>query len=53
MPLRHLRICVQCDQIRYAPCSIACRVPHDGDKDSWVVNLQDGAGTIPKEEEAA
>jgi hypothetical protein len=50
MPLAQLRICEPCGgRIRWAPCSIACRVPDGGQRDSWVENLQDGAGTILKE----
>lgn len=49
MPLKHLRVCNHCDRIRFAACSIACRVPDGEQKDSWVPNLQQGAGTIPQE----
>lgn len=51
MPLKHLRVCQHCDQIRYAECSIACRIPDSGDKDSWLPNVQAGAGTFPRFEE--
>ena len=46
MPLKHLRVCEHCDQTRWAPCSIACRVPDDQDPQSWRTNLQAGAGTM-------
>lgn len=49
MPLKHLRVCVHCDQIRWAPCSIVCRVPHDEDPHSWHRNIQDGAGELLRE----
>jgi hypothetical protein len=48
MPLKHVRICERCAVIRWAPCSITCRVPSDQDRDSWLPNLQDDAGTMPK-----
>lgn len=45
MPLKHLRICKRCDdKIRWAPCGIACAVPHESDPASWLLNQQDGAG---------
>lgn len=46
MPLKHLRVCPPCDRIRWAPCSIACRLPNELDPDSWRENMQDGAGTM-------
>lgn len=47
MALKHLRVCAPCgDQVRFAPCGIACRVPLDTDRHSWRDNLQDGAGTL-------
>lgn len=49
MPLKHLRVCAECDRVRFAGCSIVCRVPDDQDPDSWVLNMQTGAGTIRKE----
>lgn len=49
MPLAQLRVCGPCNKIRWAPCSIACRVPDGGQRDSWLPNLQDGAGEIPEE----
>lgn len=48
MPLAQLRIC-PCGRLRWAPCSLACRVPDEGQRDSWTTNLQHGAGTLPKE----
>lgn len=51
MPVAHLRVCAPCgDQIRYAPCSLACRVSADTDPDSWLPNMQEGAGTLPRGE---
>lgn len=49
MPLKQLRVCIHCDRVRWAPCSTVCRVGADTDPDSWRVNLQDGAGTLPEE----
>lgn len=46
MPLKHLRVCEPCDQIRFAACSAGCRVPDAADPTSWRENLQEGAGTI-------
>lgn len=46
MPLKHLRVCEPCNRIWYAACGKACRVPNDADPDSWLINLQAGAGTI-------
>lgn len=46
MPLKHLRVCEPCNRVRFAGCSIACRVPNDEDPKSWRENMQDGAGTI-------
>lgn len=51
MPLKHLRICTHCARIRFAGCGLACRVPIDSDKDSWLPNLQEGAGQLPWHEE--
>lgn len=51
MPLKHLRVCVSCDKVRFAGCSATCGVPYDGDKDSWLLNVQAGAGTLPKEQQ--
>lgn len=48
MPLKHLRVCEPCNATRFAACSLACRVPNDADPASWRVNLQEGAGTLPK-----
>jgi hypothetical protein len=53
MPLKHLRICGQCNTIRYAACSKACRVALDTDPESWRVNLQEGAGEIVRPEGVA
>lgn len=52
MPLKHLRVC-PCGKVRYAGCSIACRVPLDQDPQSWRPNLQDGAGEIRRPVEVA
>ena len=49
MPLKHLRVCDHCHTIRYASCSTVCQAPPEQDPDSWRANLQDGAGTLPKE----
>lgn len=46
MPLKHLRVCVHCDKVRWAPCGVACRVPFEGDPKSWLDNLQHGAGEM-------
>ncbi len=46
MPLKHLRVCVHCDKVRWAPCAAGCRVPFEGDPKSWLDNLQHGAGTM-------
>lgn len=48
MPLLHLRVCNRCDATRFAGCSTTCGVPLDSDPQSWRVNLQEGAGTLPK-----
>ena len=45
MPLKHLRICVPCDQTRYAPCSIGCRVPDEQDPENWTT-VEDNAATL-------
>lgn len=47
MPLKHLRVCERCDLIRYAACSPGCVLPPDYCAESWRLNLQAGAGTIP------
>lgn len=49
MPVKHLRVCDHCQHTRFAPCSTTCRAPNPADPDSWRVNLQDGAGTLPEE----
>ena len=46
MPLKHLRVCTHCQHTRWAPCSVACRIPNDTDPQSWQENMQYGAGTI-------
>lgn len=47
MPLAQLRVCpAPCNRVRWAACSIGCRVPDEGQRDSWVENLQEGAGTM-------
>lgn len=49
MPLKHLRVCPSpCNNVRFAPCSAGCHIPHEADPYSWRDNLQDGAGTIPR-----
>lgn len=50
MPLKWLRVCEKCDQIRYSGCSTVCRVGADTDPANWRINLQEGAGTLPKGE---
>lgn len=52
MPLKHLRVC-PCGAVRYAGCSLACRVPSDTDPENWRLNLQAGAGTIGRPREAS
>ena len=47
MPLKHIRICTPCNQTRWAPCGITCKVPHESDPASWLLNEQDGAGEDP------
>jgi hypothetical protein len=47
MPLKHLRVCEHYgDRFRFAGRSATCRVPPDDDRDSWLENLQAGAGTL-------
>lgn len=46
MPLKHLRTCDLCQTVRWAPCSIVCRIPPDHVKDSWQENIEDGAGRL-------
>lgn len=47
MALKHLRVCKPCgDRVRFAACGIACRLPLDSDRNSWLDNIQDGAGTL-------
>lgn len=49
MPLKQLRVCGHCNgQVRWAPCSKTCQVPFEGDKDSWLPNMQQGAGTMER-----
>ena len=36
MTLKHVRICTHCGIVRWAPCSIACRVPDENNPRSWV-----------------
>lgn len=45
MPLKAVRVCEQCEIIRWAPCCLGCQV----EKQPWVDNLQDGAGTFEAE----
>jgi hypothetical protein len=48
MPLGHLRVCGSpCNAVRFANCSAACRLPVDTDPESWLPNMQEGAGTLP------
>ena len=50
MPLAQLRVCPEpCNRVRWAACSVSCAVPDEGQRDSWLPNLQDGAGEIPEE----
>jgi len=51
MPIKHLRICERCDRVRFAGCSIACRVPSDTDPSNWLLNVQEGAGEMRAPEE--
>lgn len=48
MPLKHVRVCVPCDAVRYAQCSVGCRVPDEGDPASWV-QVEDDAETLSRE----
>jgi hypothetical protein len=46
MPLKHLRVCENCNTIRFGNCSITCHAPDPEDPKSWRENMQFGAGTM-------
>ena len=48
MTLKHVRICTHCGIVRWAPCSIACRVPDENNPRSWVEVLHNysDSGTV-------
>jgi hypothetical protein len=48
MPLKHMRICAHCNVWRWAPCSVACRVPDEQDQRSWMETV-DGVVVYVKE----